>query len=185
MRKGHRRPMNYLNPIIKDKVLKLLRQGYGNRETARQAHCNRVTVKNLRANYHRPLKCKCGRIATHRGFCSARFRRSFRRMQFMENFTKFSMREYIGLSIPLTRWETYGTPQRASRSVEKWIALHGDAVGWDAAFISKRESIIDDKIEKLRLAEESKQRKRLVRPSVARVFRTLSIGESIYVHGKV
>lgn len=176
-----RKGVNYTKPIIKQAVIKLLRQGCGNREIARKIVINPATVRRIREEFDQVFRCKCGQIATHRGFCSNRFRRSIKRMQFMQHFTLHSPRHYIGLQIPVSRWFTYRDPRRACRSIAKFIGMNPRATAddWENVFQRQREAIIDAKIKALIARTEAEERARLIRPTVSTFFRKLAVPSAL------
>jgi hypothetical protein len=173
--------MNYTKPIIKEAVLKLLRRGCGNRDISRRTGVHRATVKRLRSEYDQVFRCKCGQEGTHRGFCSHRFRRSLKRMNVMQHFTLHSPRHYIGLQIPLSRWMTYRDPFKALRSIQKFLGMNlGVTVeDWENIFQSKREVIIDAKVNALVADTEARERSHLIRPSVSQFFRKLAVPSAL------
>lgn len=190
LRQGHKMPrewvnprkgMNYTRPVMKQAVLKLLRQGRSNGDTARKTGLGSRTVRRLRQEADTIFHCRCGKPGNHRGFCSTRFRRSIKRMQVMQHFTLHSPRHYIGLQIPMSRWLTYRYPLKAARSITTFLAMNIGATvdDWEAIFQSQREAIIDLKIAVLVARIEAAERAHLVRPTVSDFFRKLAVPSAL------
>jgi len=79
---------NYLLPEKRSKVEELISKGKGNRLIERETGVSKNTVKKIRQDIitetgNEPL-CKCGQPATHKGWCSERFKKSPKRQATMK-----------------------------------------------------------------------------------------------------
>lgn len=86
--------MNTISEQTEGALLSAFNDGMGIRAAARYAGVNVATSRRVwRTLDPKPL-CKCGRPATHRGWCSVRFAASAPRQEFMERWSGKAWRKH-------------------------------------------------------------------------------------------